>query len=543
MSARSALFIAAIALSAFSYAEEDADPAQVAIGERLFLETRFAQFFFAHCDGNVNTVLAKGDPVVENAQTTGSPMPGAFKGQSMNCRACHLVDEYATLADGGIRTYVDFARRSPIPDRGDGRTTTARNSPTLVSLIKPSNALFFHFDGEFITLPDLVEATLTGRNYGWLPGERKAAIKHIARVIRGDDGSGALAQGAGGAYSKVLTGTDDDIPDELRITEIMRVDVASATDGEILEAVKNLITAYVNSLKFSQDANGVFNGSPYDAFLRKNSLPAAPRNGEDDIAYARRLRDEIAKLSAPKFVDEADGKLLLHKQTFTFGALELKGLRIFLAEATGPSLLPQNSTGNCMACHAPPHFADFKFHNTGATQDEYDGIHGAEAFAKLDIPNLKARQANPNEFQHATARHPNATGRFQGVPSAAQPGVTDLGLWNVFANADNPKPQKRLLKMLKEQAGGRLSKSDALDRAIALFKTPGLRDLGQSPPYMHTGQFDSLEDVIRFYNKSSVLSRLGRIRNPAPELNGIGITDDDVAPLAAFLRSLNEDYQ
>ena len=33
---------------------EDADPPQVAVGERLFLETRFAQFFFAHSDGNAN---------------------------------------------------------------------------------------------------------------------------------------------------------------------------------------------------------------------------------------------------------------------------------------------------------------------------------------------------------------------------------------------------------------------------------------------------------------------------------------------------------
>jgi hypothetical protein len=27
--------------------EEESDPAEIAIGERLFLETRFAQFFFA----------------------------------------------------------------------------------------------------------------------------------------------------------------------------------------------------------------------------------------------------------------------------------------------------------------------------------------------------------------------------------------------------------------------------------------------------------------------------------------------------------------
>ena len=42
-------------------------------------------------------------------------------------------------------------------------------------------------------------ATLTGRNYGWLPGESQLAVAHVARVIREDDGTGALAQTSGGS--------------------------------------------------------------------------------------------------------------------------------------------------------------------------------------------------------------------------------------------------------------------------------------------------------------------------------------------------------
>jgi hypothetical protein len=37
--------------------------AEVAIGERLFLETRFAQFFFANAGGDANAPLSAGDPV------------------------------------------------------------------------------------------------------------------------------------------------------------------------------------------------------------------------------------------------------------------------------------------------------------------------------------------------------------------------------------------------------------------------------------------------------------------------------------------------
>jgi hypothetical protein len=81
-----------------------------------------------------------------------------------------------------------------------------------------------------------------------------------------------------------------------------------------------------------------------------------------------------------------------------------------------------------------------------------------------------------------------------------------------------------------------------LPLTIARFKTPTLRDLGHSDPYMHTGRLDSIEDVIRFYQKFSRLARHDNLRNGDPELKHIFLNDSDVAPLAAFLRSLNEDY-
>jgi hypothetical protein len=52
-----------------------------------------------------------------------------------------------------------------------------------------------------------------------------------------------------------------------------------------------------------------------------------------------------------------------------------------------------------------------------------------------------------------------------------------------------------------------------------------------------------LEDVVRFYVAESALARAGRLRNGARELRTMQIGEDDVAPLAAFLRSLNEDCE
>ena len=38
-----------------------------------------------------------------------------------------------------------------------------------------------------------------------------------------------------------------------------------------------------------------------------------------------------------------------------------------------------------------------------------------------------------------------------------------------------------------------------LDEAIARFKTPGIRDLDHSAPYIHNGKFDTLDNAVGFY--------------------------------------------
>lgn len=74
-------------------------------------------------------------------------------------------------------------------------------------------------------------------------------------------------------------------------------------------------------------------------------------------------------------------------------------------------------------------------------------------------------------------------------------------------------------------------------------KTPGLRDLGHSDPYLHTGTGDTLEAVVRFHVEASALVRAGGLRNGARELRRMTIGEVDVAPLVAFLRALDEDYE
>jgi hypothetical protein len=515
------------------------DPPEVAMGERLFLETRFAQFFAANAAG-VNARLAAGDPVMESLETMADPRPGPFRGLSMNCRQCHLVDEPLDSDTTGLRTYNDFARRSPIPDRGDGHTHTPRNSPPLVnSNLMRDVPLFLHFDGEFPTPEDLVVGTFTGRNFGWLPGERTDAVAHVARVMREDDGSDPLAASCRGLpYATLLAGVAPEIPTACRLPEAFRVDTASASDDAVLSGVAKIVSAYMRTLVYAQDAGGGFVGSPFDRFLILNRLPRRPDTGESALDYARRLRAALDRPEALKPLANPDRlSFAHHDHGFGFGSDEIAGLRIFLAEPAGAAAsdaeIAAGGIGNCVACHAPPTFSDFGFHNNGAAQASYDGIHGAGAFAALAIPGLAERMM------------PAGGGPFLDVPAADRPGRTDLGLWNVFGNPGIPGPQATLTEVVRGLSGASAGATAAelLPRTIGWFKTATLRDLGQSAPYFHDGSAAALEDAVRHYKLVAGVGRAGGLRNGGAQLAGIALTDADTAPLVAFLRSLDEDYE
>lgn len=535
--------------------------AETAVGERLFLDTRFAQSFKVFLDngGDINDPNA-GDSVVDTVEALDPTTfittvidPGPFKGMSINCRSCHFVDDLLTAPGGGMRTYADFARRSPIPARADGKTHTVRNSPALVnSTVARPGGVLFHFDAEFNSMEDLVAATLTGRNFGWLPGEQAQAIAHISRVVKGDDGSFDLTD-SGLSYRILFTGGNQAIPDELRLPPEFRAFIGSGTDQEVFNAVVKVIAAYVNGLLFSQtEDSGAPIRSPFDVFLEINGLPQQPGPNETPLNYSRNLLTLVNGLNPPLFVtsnpNRQGGQFQFHPgQNFSFGPTELNGLKIFLSEPPPPPL-PAGGIGNCIACHAAPNFTDFKLHNTGVTQREYDNPavgagHAVGSFAALSIPHLILAPVRTANDLPATEQHPGASERFRSIPTAGTT-LTDLGAWNIFKNPDMPNPQTKIKAILcDDQVPCTLSDADLLDRAIARFKTPGLRDLSHSAPYMHNGQFATLTDIINFYIDASNLARAGTLRNGAVQLQGIALATGDVASLVAFLKTLNEDYQ
>jgi len=587
----------------------EGDPA--AIGEQFFIETRFAESFkdFLATNGmNVNELENPGDASVSEAinwrrELKQEPSePNEFT--SMNCSSCHLVDAHLDTPDYGMRSYNDFARRSPIPDRGDGKSTTVRNSPPLVNAsLERKVGFFLHFDGEFTSMQDLVEGTLTGRNYGYLPTEAADAIAHIAKVLRNDDGTfldpeilGEKGDTSTPSYRELLTGMYSGgapadeflLPVEFLVPDAYFDNQNAENDKRLFEAAAKLIAAYTADLAFEQI-------SPYDVFLEANGLPKEPSPGQSAISYSRYLLKKITKnekdgsLTFVELNPNTDnGKFQFHDQEFqfgpdqpfVFGPEELKGLKIFFQEKKGfggkyfggngfyAKLLSKNfdgsafskrhkreigGVGNCIACHAAPHFTDFKFHNTGIAQTEYDGIHGKGSFKKLRIPSLHHRNKNHDKYLPATGQHPNAKEPFRSIPNENNKYLTDLGIWNIFANPDFPKSQDGMHQILcsakKQYFFNFWNNTRAcqpkrlLPNTIALFKTPGLRDLDHSAPFTHTGEADELEDVIQQYIDNAELARAYKLRNGDPEMKDIKLQQSDIAPLKAFLKSLNEDYE
>ncbi|HZD47786.1 MAG TPA: hypothetical protein VE178_03500 [Silvibacterium sp.] len=524
--------------------ESDSTPAADSIGEALFLDTRFAEFFAANMVG-VNQPLPSGDPVVAETQTTSTPLPGPFAGQSINCRSCHFVTEFEGVQGGGNRTYSDFTTRSPIPlsqPQPNGFTHTPRNAMQMVdSFTTRSGPLFLHFDGEFATGEDLVIGTLTGRNFGWLPSQYNQAIAHIAKIIREDDGSSQLAADRldGLSYAVIFKGTDPRITSDILLPPSQRLDVSTATDTQVVNEVAMCIAQYMKDLLFKRDQFKRYIGSPYDNFLRVNQLPQAPLAGESKAHYNLRLYQQVVALQNPIYITPKDGSFKYHDQPYQFGPLELQGLKIFLSSASAGAV--NAHAGNCAACHQAPDFSDFVFHNNGVAQEEYDAVNGSGAFMNLYIPDNATRISSFDLYMPASPNHPNASEVFRHEAVAGSPQYADLGLWNIYLNPDIPNPQPNL-KGFVCASGKDCSVDQGLASTIAQFKTPVLRDLEDSAPYFHNGSAPKFNDVVNHYIAMSNLARSGAMRNAPPEFSNMSISSDDLAALVAFLQSLTEDY-
>jgi cytochrome c peroxidase len=76
---------------------------------------------------------------------------------------------------------------------------------------------------------------------------------------------------------------------------------------------------------------------------------------------------------------------------------------------------------------------------------------------------------------------------------------------------------------------------------IGLFKTPTLRNIELTAPYMHDGRFQTLEEVIEHYNSGvRHSSTLDPIMTKPNKIYGLGLTITEKQDLVAFLKTLTD---
>jgi cytochrome c peroxidase len=161
-----------------------------------------------------------------------------------------------------------------------------------------------------------------------------------------------------------------------------------------------------------------------------------------------------------------------------------------------------------------------------------------EAVRGLDLFRGKAKCSSCHTVGPTSATFTNNSFHNLGVGfSKVEPRMYEIV--NAFrAAVASGKPVDELV--LKEADVSQLGRvlvtitPDALDsKAIGRFKTPTLRNIDLTAPYMHDGSLATLEDVINLYNQ-------GNVKNPRldPLFKPLNLTDLEKADLLAFIKAL-----
>jgi cytochrome c peroxidase len=97
---------------------------------------------------------------------------------------------------------------------------------------------------------------------------------------------------------------------------------------------------------------------------------------------------------------------------------------------------------------------------------------------------------------------------------------------NMFANlgvgADKPEPDVGRFAVTKNPAHW------------GQFKTPTLREIEKTGPYMHDGSLKTLEEVVEFYNKGGIPNK-----NLDANMKPLNLTDQEKKDLVAFMKALS----
>jgi cytochrome c peroxidase len=165
----------------------------------------------------------------------------------------------------------------------------------------------------------------------------------------------------------------------------------------------------------------------------------------------------------------------------------------------------------CIECHsftkASPFFTDFKFHNTGvvARNINFEQLSRlARQISNSEMGSASNKPINPINNLPMAGRRPEKSAPLL----AHTEGFTELGRY-----------------LLTKQ-----------EKDVGAFKTPTLRDVELTTPYMHNGSEKTLIDVVRFYNR-------GGSANPSLDerMRPLHLSQEEMNELVEFMRALTSD--
>ena len=179
----------------------------------------------------------------------------------------------------------------------------------------------------------------------------------------------------------------------------------------------------------------------------------------------------------------------------------VRGLRLFIGKAS------------CIDCHNTPLFSDGKFHNIGIPQV---GDH---------VPTVAACTAAPCDCSNGNSG-PSClpAGAYAGHQKLVDPPAAKTDFYRGSAY-DDSAPLTSVPDTTAPPA-----------RLLGAWRTPSLRDVALTAPYMHDGSLATLSDVVWHYDQADSSGTLG-----TSELSPLTLSAQDRDDLVAFLESLTGD--
>ncbi|GMV43285.1 MAG: cytochrome-c peroxidase [Myxococcales bacterium] len=122
--------------------------------------------------------------------------------------------------------------------------------------------------------------------------------------------------------------------------------------------------------------------------------------------------------------------------------------------------------------------------------------------------------------------------------TAIQDQIPALAQEFLKADATASEVDAKVLTDARTSELGRFVVDHSFD-GLGAFKTPTLRNVAQTAPYMHDGSLESLHDVMIHYNNGGVSSVKDRVNDfLSGGIRPLNLTDEQIDDLVAFLESL-----